>query len=254
MSHTVGEVAKLAHVTVRTLHHYDRMGLLSPSERSEAGYRRYSLTDLELLQQVLFYRELGFRLHEIKNLMRDGGIDRCEALLGQRDLLEMRVARLQAMVGLIDRTLVSLEGGIAMGKEEMFEVFRDFDPSQYEEEAKERWGEMDAYRESAKRTSGYTKDDWQRIKMEGEGHLKTMVTLLDQGVPPNDPRAMDVAEEARLALDRNFYPCSHEMHVGLGEMYVADPRFASYYDQHRPGLAQWFCDAIKANAERAATR
>ncbi len=79
-----------------------------------------------------------------------------------------------------------------------------------------------------------------------------MVALFDLGVAPHDPRAMEAAERARLSIDRNFYPCSHEMHVGLGEMYVADPRFIAYYDQHRQGLARWFCDAIRANAERAA--
>jgi DNA-binding transcriptional MerR regulator len=134
MSHTVGEVAKLAHVSVRTLHHYDEIGLLRPSARSETGYRLYSSADLEKLQQVLFFKEIGFGLEDIRDLMADPAFDRREALLVQRDLLAERALRLEAMLGLIERTLASLEGGLPMTRAEMFEVFGDFDPAAYEDE------------------------------------------------------------------------------------------------------------------------
>ena len=247
---TVGEVAKLAHVSVRTLHHYDELGLLSPSARSEAGYRLYTSGDLDRLQQVLFYKELGFRLEEIRDLMADPGFDRREALVSQRGLIAGRASRLGAMLELIDKTLISLEGGTTMTKEEKFEVFGDFDPAEYEDEVKERWGATEAYKESARRTKRYTKADWQRIKDEGAADMAKMIEVFDQGVTPDDPRAMDVAEDARLAIDRNFYPCSHRMHVNLGEMYVADPRFTAFYDDQRSGLAKWLSAAIKANALR----
>ena len=138
-----------------------------------------------------------------------------------------------------------------MANEEMFEVFGDFDPAQYEDEVKERWGGTQAYKESMRRTRGYTKEDWQHIKDEGEAWMAKAIELFDQGVAPEDSRAMDGAEEARLAIDRNFYPCSHQMHAMLAEGYVADPRFTAYYDQHRVGLAKWFSAAIKANAARS---
>jgi DNA-binding transcriptional MerR regulator len=247
---TVGEVAKLAHVSVRALHHYDELGLLTPSARSEAGYRLYSTGDLERLQHILFYKELGFGLEEIGGLTADPVFDRREVLAAQRDLVTERVARLEAMLALIDRTLISMDGGVRMTDEEMFEVFGDFDPAKYEDEVGERWGDTDAYKESARRTRRYTKKDWKRIQDEGTANLAAMAALFDQGVEPSDSRAMDVAEEARLAIDRNFYACSREMHVGLGEMYVADPRFAAYYDSQREGLARWFYAAIRANASR----
>lgn len=139
-----------------------------------------------------------------------------------------------------------------MTKKEMVGIFGDLDPAGYEDEVKERWGHTDAYKESARRTKRYTKEDWMRIKDEGAASIATMVGLFDEGVAPSDPRAMDVAEEARLAIDRNFYPCSHQMHVGLGDMYCADQRFTAFYDQHREGLAKWLSRAIKANAGRAA--
>ena len=250
MAHTVGQVARLAHVTVRTLHHYDKLGVLAPSERSEAGYRLYTSADLERLQQVLFYRELGFPLEKIRDLMADPAFDRREALIVQRDLIGRQVLRLEAVRGLIERTLESLEGAITMSTEEMFEVFGEFDPTQYEDEVKERWGETDAYQESMRRTKRYTKDDWKRFMVESEAVSARIASLLDAGVPPEDPRAMDAVEGHRLLIDRWFYPCSLTMHVELGKMYVADPRFATTYEKVRAGMAQYMCDAIAANAAR----
>jgi len=245
MAHTVGDVAKLAHVSVRTLHHYDETGLLVPSERSGAGYRLYTTEDLERLQQVLFYKELGFSLEEIRELMADPAFDRAEALLVQRELVREQAVRLEALLGLIDKTLASIGGGIRMTKEDMFEVFADFDPAEYEDEVQERWGDTDAYKESARRTARYSKQDWQRYKEEAEAVTLAMAALMDEGVPPTDPRAVEAVEQHRMLIDRWFYPCSRQMHAGLGQMYVSDPRFKKNYEKTREGLAQYVCDATQ---------
>ena len=229
MAYTVGEVAKLARVSVRTLHHYDEVGILRPSGRTQAGYRLYSLDDLERLQQVLFYKELGFELEEIRAIMADPAFDRREALITQRELIAEQALRLEALLGLIDRTIHSMDGGYGMTKEEMFEVFGDFDPREYEEEVEQRWGDTDAYKESARRTKRYTKDDWARIKAEGDENMQRMIAAFDAGAAPDSDEAMDIADEARLQIDRNFYPCSRQMHAGLAEMYIADPRFTATY-------------------------
>jgi DNA-binding transcriptional MerR regulator len=250
MAYSVGEVARLAHVSVRTLHHYDEVGLLEPSGRSDAGYRLYSEDDLAVLQQVLFYKELGFGLEEIRALMADPAFERREALISQRELVAEQLLRLQDLMGLIDRTLISMEGGIRMTEEEMFEVFGDFDPAEHEEEVEQSWGDTDAYKISARRTASYTKEDWARFKAEQDSLNDRMIAVFDAGAEPTDPQAMDIAEEARAQIDTWFYPLSREMHVCLGEMYVADPRFKANYDKQREGLAQWLCDAIKANAAR----
>lgn len=250
MGRTVGEVARLSGVSVRTLHHYDEIGLLPPSERSDGGYRIYSDRDLAKLQQVLFFRELGFALDDIGRIMSEEAFSPREALLLQRRMLRDKAAQLGRMVDAVDAAIDAMEKGTTMDEKDMFEVFGDFDPKAYEAEAEQRWGHTDAYKESARRAKGYTKQDWLRMKEEGAANLARMVELFDAGVDPKDPRAMETAEEARLQIDRDFYPCSREMHVNLGEMYVADPRFTKYYDQHREGLARWFCEAIKANAAR----
>ncbi len=130
MSLTVSQVAKLAGVSVRALHHYDEIGLLRPSGRSEAGYRLYEQQDLQQLQQVLFFKELGFPLEEITRIVGDPAFDLRAALRMQRQLLTERATRVQALIQAVDSALESIEQGTVMTKEEMFEVFGDFDPDE----------------------------------------------------------------------------------------------------------------------------
>jgi DNA-binding transcriptional MerR regulator len=235
---------------VRTLHHYDEIGLLNPSARTAAGYRLYSDEDLERLQRILLYREVGFALDEIGDLVDDPSLGRREALLTQRDLIIERATRLDAMGRLIDKTLASMEGGIPMDEREMFEVFDEFDPSEYEDEVKERWGDTEAYVESARRTARYTRQHWERFRTENEAVNAAVAELMDAGVPADDPRAMDAAERARLLIHEWFYPCSRRMHAQLGETYVSDPRFTKTYEDIREGMAEYVRDATAANAAR----
>jgi DNA-binding transcriptional MerR regulator len=250
MGLTVGEVAQLASVSVRTLHHYDELGLLTPSVRTEAGYRLYGDEDLATLQQVLFFKELGFGLADIARIMHDPHFDRLEALRMQRRMLTEKSTQLTLMAEAVEAAIDATEGGVRMDAEEMFESFGEFDPKEYEEEVQQRWGDTDAYKESARRSKRYTKDDWARFKAESEANGLAIAALIDEGVPATDPRAMHLADEARLLIDRWFYPCSHEFHAGLAEMYVADPRFTATYEKIHIGMAQYVHDAILANAAR----
>jgi DNA-binding transcriptional MerR regulator len=251
MGLTVGQVAGLASVSVRTLHHYDELGLLVPSVRTEAGYRLYADADLATLQQILFFRELGFGLTDIARIMHDPHFDRLEALRMQRRMLTEKSTRLAKMARAVDAAIDATEGGGPMDATDMFEAFGGFDPKEYEKEAEERWGSTDAYKESARRTKRYTKQDWVEVRRETEAVNAGLAALMDEGVAADDPRAMDLAEQHRLNIDRRFYPCSYEMQVGLAEMYIADPRFTATYEKVRTGLALYMHDAIKANAARA---
>ena len=246
---TVGEVAALAGVTVRTLHHYDRIGLLSPSGRSAAGYRLYAPADLDRLHSVLLYRELGFSLEDVADLL-SGDADPEAHLRRQHRLLRDRLDRTQAMVAAVEKEMEARAMGMSLTPEEKFEVFGEFDPDQYEEEVQERWGETDAYAQSKRRTSSYTKEDWVRIKAEGEDVEARFAAALAAGVPADSEQAMDVAEEHRQQISRNFYDCPPEMHAGLGRMYVEDERFTAHYEKRAPGLAQYVSTAVQANAAR----
>ena len=245
----VGEVARLAHVSVRALHHYDRIGLLRPSGRSEAGYRLYAEQDLVRLQTVLLYKELGFGLGEIRDLLAEPGFDRREALRAQRAQLARRSARIDAMLALVDTTLTAMDEGRVMTPGDMFEVFGDFDPVEHEAEAEARWGQTGTFKESARRTRRYTKDDWKRFKAESDAVNEAVATLMDEGVAPDDPRAREAVERHRLLIDSWFYPCPRDMHVQLGRLYAEDQRFTANYEKIRPGMARYVCDAIAANAQ-----
>ncbi|MGW6735135.1 MerR family transcriptional regulator [Streptomyces sp. NPDC055013] len=250
MSYSVGQVAGFAGVTVRTLHHYDDIGLLVPSERSHAGHRRYSDADLDRLQQILFYRELGFPLEEVAALLDDPDADPRAHLRRQHELLTARIEKLQKMATAVEHAMEARKMGINLTPEEKFEVFGDFDPDQYEEEVQERWGNTDAYRQSQQRAASYTKEDWQRIQREADELNRRFVALMEAGEPADSETAMDAAEEHRRGIARNHYDCGHEMHACLGEMYVSDARFTQNIDQAKPGLAVYLRDAILANAAR----
>ena len=246
----VGEVAALAGVTVRTLHHYDRIGLLSPSGRTGAGYRQYSPADLDRLHQVLLYRELGFPLEEVATLLDDPAADPEAHLRRQHALLRDRLDRTSAMVAAVEKEMEARAMGIALTPEERFEVFGEHDPAQYDAEVEERWGDTDAYAQSKRKTAAYSKEDWLAIKAEQEEIGNRFVRVMQSGAAPDSEEAMDVAEAHRQSISRWFYDCSPEMHAGLGRMYVEDERFTAHYEDVAPGLAQYVSTAVQANAAR----
>ncbi|MCL6737871.1 MerR family transcriptional regulator [Streptomyces neyagawaensis] len=251
MSHTVGQVSGFAGITVRTLHHYDEIGLLVPSERTHAGHRRYSDADLDRLQQILFYRELGFPLDEVAALLDDPETDPRAHLRRQHELLTARIEKLQKMAAAVEHAMEARKMGINLTPEERFEVFGDKDPEQYAEEAEQRWGGTDAYAESQRRAASYTKDDWKRMQAEVADWGARYDALMTAGEPATGEAAMDMAEEHRRHICRWFYECPYDMHRSLGDMYVADERFKAFYDSMCPGLAEHLREAITANAARA---
>jgi MerR family transcriptional regulator, thiopeptide resistance regulator len=257
---TVGEVAQLARVTVRTLHHYDEAGVLVPSERSDGGYRLYSERDLERLHQILLYRELGFPLKAIRHLLDEPAIDRAAALRAQRELLVAQRRRTEAVIRAVDRTLESMEKGTPMTMESMAEGFDALGDApaevrahhaQHGREAEERWGETDLYRESMRRVKGFSRQDWEQARREGGETEMRMAALLEAGVDPEGEEAMELAEAMRQHISRWFYPCSYQVHAGLADMYEADERFRAYYEKRAAGLAGFVARSIRANAVRA---
>ncbi|MEV5873394.1 MerR family transcriptional regulator [Streptomyces sp. NPDC052101] len=253
MSYSVGQVAGFAGITVRTLHHYDEIGLLVPSERTYAGHRRYSDADLDRLQQILFYRELGFPLEEVAALLdalATGNSDPRTHLRRQHELLTARIEKLQKMATAVEHAMEARKMGINLTPEERFEVFGDKDPEQYRDEAEARWGDTEAYAESQRRAATYTKEDWKRIQAEVDAWGERYAALVAAGEQPTGAAAMDMAEEHRQHIGRYYFEVPYEMHRCFAEMYVSDERFKAFYDAMRPGLAEHLRDAILANADR----
>ena len=243
---TIGEVAELAGVTVRTLHHYDELGLLCPSGRSDAGYRLYSYEDLARLQEILIWRALGFSLAEIGSLLDDPEYDRLSALERQRELVRSEIERLGALGVAVDAAIAAHRNGTRMKETSMFD---GFDPAEYEDEARERWGHTEAYQESARRTRAYGEAEWSGIRAETEAIVRELVALMRAGEPAAGEAARALAERHRRQISRWFYPCSPSMHRGLAELYIADERFKRSYEREAAGLAAYFHDAIVANAD-----
>ncbi|GAB04710.1 MerR family transcriptional regulator [Gordonia amarae] len=246
---TVGRIARLTGVSVRTLHHYDDIALVVPSGRTSAGYRVYSDADVERLHQVLTYRELGFSLEQIATLLDDPDADALAHLKQQRTLLEDRIDRLHRMVAAVEEMMSKKSQGIQLTAAEQAEIFGDdWTGNNYQDEAQERWGDTDAWKQSQERSAKFTKDDWIAIKADTDVLESALADGLRRGVQPGSAEANSLAEQHRASIDR-FYDCGHDMQVCLAEMYVADPRFTKHYDDIEPGLTQFVHDIIVANAE-----
>jgi DNA-binding transcriptional MerR regulator len=200
--YTVGEVGRLSHVSVRTLHHYDEIGLLVPTGRSPAGYRMYSADDLRRLQQILLYRELEFGLDEIAEMLADADADTDDHLRRQHRLMRARRDRVIALLGAIEREMEARKMGMALTPEEQFEIFGTDNMDEVAAEAEERWGDTDAWRESRRRTAVYTKQDWITIKAEADANIAGFASAIRAGEPPTGIMAMDLAEQHREHLTR----------------------------------------------------
>jgi DNA-binding transcriptional MerR regulator len=246
----VRDVARIAGISIRALHHYDSIGLLVPKGRTTGGYRLYSDDDLLRLQQILIGRELGLSLEAIRRSLDDPRFDLRAALQAQRVQLQQRARQTSEMIGAIDAALALLDQRQTGETMDMKQVFDGFDPAKYEEEAKQRWGNTEAYRESKRRTDLYGPEQWQQIKAEQAQIYGEAAAALDAGKDATDPEVMAIADRHRRFIDRWFYACTSTMHRGLAQLYETDVRFAENIDRHGEGLTTYLVAAIRANAER----
>ncbi|MFG2976752.1 MerR family transcriptional regulator [Streptomyces sp. NPDC048331] len=254
MSYTVGQVAAVAGVTVRTLHHYDKAGLLAPGERSPAGYRRYGDIDLARLQQILFYRELGFPLDEIAEILADPQANALDHLRARQRQLTQEIGRLRRLTEEAERAIEVQQTGVVMTPEERFEVFGEitFDLS-YAVDAQRKWGDSTGHREAMARAGAHSKEDWRLLMAEAAAWRRDLLSAFDDGEPADGERAMDIAEAHRLHLTRWFVPCPPGMHRRIADDITTDPRaFALFVppSQQRPGLAAYLGRSVDANAAR----
>lgn len=250
--YTVGAAAELAGVSVRALHHYDQVGLLRPSARTDAGYRLYSVADVHRLQRIVFYRELGLDLADIADILADPHTTDEDHLRRQRDLLTARIARTRTMLTLIDRELAARATGIALTPEQRREVFGGDRFLDHADEARQEWGDAPEFLQRLARTSRYTADDWLTLRAELAQIHQGLADAMCQGVPATDVVAMELAERHRRHTDHWFHDCDHDAHRELAQQYRANRRRGRNYDDMVPGLSQYVHDAIVANCDRAA--
>lgn len=243
MQYSVNQLAQLAGVTVRTLHHYDRIGLLKPRRAAGNNYRRYGEAELLKLQQILFFRELDFPLAEIARIVSSPGFDMRAALRDQRRLLALKQKRLTGLMRTIDKTIQKMDHETHMEDEELYGGFSAEEMEKYAEEAKRRWGHTEAWKQSQERTKRWTREGYKRVAEDGLKFTKAVASRMGE-----DPASAPVQALIAQHYDalRTFYEPDFAMYRGLAEMYVQDARFAAYYEKVAPGLAQFMRDAMVA--------
>ena len=246
MLRKVKEVAELTGVSIRTLHHYDRIGLLSPEHVTEAGYRQYSERDLETLQQILFFRELGFPLKNIGEILQSPEYDKAEALALQREALLEKRSRLDRMIRTLENTIQDAKGEIKMTDKEKFEGF-DFTNNPYEEEARQRWGN-----EAVDRSKQTLADMGQEGQKQISEQMDTLFRRL-AAMRHRDPASDEVQKaigEWHAFLNGMGHTYSPEAFKGLGQLYIQDERFTRNMDKFGDGFAKFMADAMGIRADR----
>ena len=239
-TYSVQQLAKMAGVSVRTLHHYDRIGLLRP-ERRRNGYRQYGREEALRLQQIMFYRELGFPLAEIRSILARPEFDMLEALTAHRDLLDERAMRLKKLRATLDKTIASLKGEREMAIKDYYEGFSDEQVAAWRQEAKERYGES-AVAESDRRVLNMGKEKFAAVQQEIDAVYREVVATMDKG--PASPEVQALVGKWRQWLE-NFFHYTDDMVLGLGRMYSADERFADFFRKYHPEMPAFWTKAIE---------
>jgi DNA-binding transcriptional MerR regulator len=239
--YSVGQVAKMAGVSVRTLHHYDQIGLLEPSARTEAGYRLYVTPELLRLQQLLFFKELDMPLDEVRQILDDPGFNPVAALEQHRQLLQRRVERLARLLETIDRTIDRLtEEDMTLTDEDLYEGFTTEQIERYKRQAREMYDPA-LVEESERRVKRMSRAQWQAVGTEGEAVTTALAALADR--EPGDAEVQALVARHHAWIE-NFYPCSAEVYRGLAQGYVEHPEFRAFYEKVRPGLAAFLSAAM----------
>lgn len=241
--YTVQKLAKLAGVSVRTLHHYDQIGLLSPSRNEDNGYRVYGQKELARLQQIMLFKELEFPLDQIQQIIDAPTYEPIKALEDQKKILTAKKQRLTRLINTIEQMINAQKRGEHMNDQDMFKPFSMEEMNELQEEAKKRWGESEAWKQSQERTKHWTKEDYKRIAEDGKKFTQKLADVFTAGTPIESDEVQQLIDQHHAGIEV-FYDCPLDMYRNLGQMYIDDPRFTAYYDKFAPGLAVFVRDAI----------
>ena len=246
MEYTINKLAKLAGISTRALRYYDELGLLSPARVSSNGYRIYGQKEIDRLQQILFYRELGVSLEEIRNILASKDFDGLSALESHLTALLARREQLNLLVANVEKTIKTMKGEMIMSDQEKFEGFLqklvDHNEHQYGEEARAKYGDERVNRSNAK-VLNMSKEQFTELERLTEDLNDTLKAAFEQGDPASE-LAQKACELHKKWLCFYWDDYNKEAHKGMTQMYVDDPRFTAYYDKIAPGCAAFLRDAV----------
>lgn len=246
MEYTVQKLGKMAGVSTRTLRYYDEIGILKPARINSSGYRIYGEKEVDRLQQILFYRELGVSLESIKEIITSPSFDGTAALREHREKLLEKREQLNMLIANVDKTIAATEGRIKMSNKEKFEGFKqkmiDENEKKYGKEIREKYGD-ETVDKSNKKLKDMTEEQYAELEKLGRDVIDTLNKAFETGDPAGE-LAQKAADLHRQWLSYSWPSYSKEAHAGLAQMYVDDERFTAYYDKNQPGLAAFLRDAI----------
>ncbi len=251
MEYTVQKMAELAGVSARTLRYYDQIGLLKPARINDAAYRLYGEREVDLLQQILFYRELEFSLEDIRTILSDPGFDRQQALEAHKNMLMEKSRRLDRIIRTVERTIGAMKGEETMSDKEKFEGFKreliEKNEAQYGEEIREKYGDETVNASNAK-LMGMSEEQYEQVQALEREIRETLRAAKAQNDPAG-PLARKACEAHKRWIQFFWPSYSKEAHMGLAEMYVQDERFRAYYDSEETGTAEFLRDAMRVFLE-----
>ncbi|WP_342025964.1 MerR family transcriptional regulator [Cytobacillus pseudoceanisediminis] len=246
MEYTVQKLAQMAGVSSRTLRYYDEIGILKPARTNSSGYRIYGQQEVDRLQQILFYRELGISLDQIKEIISAPAFDAADALKEHREKLLEKRKQLDLLITNVEKTIASAEGRTTMSDKEKFEGFKkkmiEDNEEQYGKEIREKYGDETVDKSNAK-LMNMTQEEHEAVTKLAEEVNTALAEAMQTGDPAGE-LAQKAADLHKQWITFYWSEYSKEAHAGLAEMYVADERFKAYYDKIRPGAADFLRDAI----------
>ncbi len=248
IEYTIQKLANLAGISTRTLRYYDEIGLLSPKRINSSSYRIYGQTEVDALQQILFFRELGFELSEIKNILADPTYNKMSVMREHLEKLRRQEDRIKLLIQNVENTILHEEGGKIMSDKDKFIGFKkdliEKNETQYGKEIREKYGD-DTVDESNRKMMNLSKEDYDKM----QNIALEINTLLEQAVTDGNSPTDDIGKEIALLhkewLGFTWPNYSSEAHIGLANMYVEDERFKAFYDKNTSGCAEFLRDCIE---------
>lgn len=250
MAYTVKDLAKLSGVSVRALHFYDEIGLLKPAYYGDNSYRYYEEEQLLMLQQIFFYRELGFPLGEIQRIIGGDHFDKIEALQSHKKILEQGLDRTQTLIKTIDKTISHLRGNVMMADAEMYEGFDSKKQQEYEKYLVDKGTltqrEIDASWEKVKT---WKKEKWEKFQQEGDELTKAFVVAMNANFKPGSAEVQKLVHRHHAWVNHVWTP-NKESYIGLGQMYLNHADFRDFYQAYHPKLVEYLVEAMRVFAEQ----